>query len=74
MKAGGQDDGGGGGGGCRAFVVCLFVFLFLQTPQNSCIECTHNEGVFPTHDDHSPVDDREQRHHNVLDVLEGFSL
>lgn len=35
---------------------------------------THNEGVLPTHDDHGLVDDPEQRHHDVLDVLEGFSL
>lgn len=35
---------------------------------------THNERVLPTHDDHRPVDDPKQRHHNVLDVLEGFSL
>lgn len=35
---------------------------------------THNEGVLPAHDDHGPVDDPEQRHHNVLNVLEGFPL
>lgn len=56
---------------------CLFWGFFMQSPQHSCMgiwRVTHNEGVLPTHDDHGLVDDPEQRHHDVLDVLEGFSL
>lgn len=36
--------------------------------------CTHDEGVLSTHRDDCAVDDSQQRHHDVLDVLKRFPL
>lgn len=36
--------------------------------------CTHNQGMLATHCDDCPVDDPQQRHHDILNVLKGFPL
>lgn len=38
------------------------------------VACTYNESMLTTHCDDCPVDDPQQRHHNVLNVFKGFPL
>lgn len=41
---------------------------------HATVACTYDKSMLSTHCDDRPVDDRQQRHHYVLDVLKCFSL
>ena len=51
----------------------LYIAYHMVCKHRYCIH-THNQGVLTAHRDDCLVDDPQQRHDDVLDVLECFSL